>query len=79
MLITKAQSSTLLILVLLVLYVLECLGGEPRIERIESVDIDPRPLSDRGDTVKVTIRLLPKGQKDPLVLVVPFEFETTIP
>jgi phage baseplate assembly protein W len=60
---------------LLKLYVLEALRQEPRLERIERVDV--RAAAGRQDRDKVEIQILARARRlpGPLSLVVPFSFE----
>jgi phage baseplate assembly protein W len=64
---------------LLKLYVLEALRQEPRLERIDRIDV--RPAAGRGDRDKVDVEIVVRARRlpGPLSLVVPFSFEGPLP
>jgi phage baseplate assembly protein W len=64
---------------LLKLYVLEALRQEPRLERIDRVDV--RPAQGRQDRDKVEVEIVVRARHlpNPLSLVVPFSFEGPLP
>ena len=63
---------------LLKLYVLECLRQEPRLEAIASLEVRPVEGRERRGEVQVHASLIVKDHPDPLNLVIPFSFETTL-
>jgi phage baseplate assembly protein W len=64
---------------LLKLYVLEALRQEPRLERIDRVDVRPAPGREDRDKVDVEIVVQARRLPGPLSLVVPFSFEGPLP
>jgi phage baseplate assembly protein W len=64
---------------LLKLYVLEALRQEPRLERIDRVDVRPAPGREDRDKVDVEIVVRARRLPGPLSLVVPFSFEGPLP
>lgn len=60
------------------LYILECLRQEPRLEKIERIDVRPGQGRQNRDKVEVELKLRAKGVPDPLILVVPFSFEGSL-
>jgi phage baseplate assembly protein W len=60
---------------LIKLYILECLGQEPRLESIEKIDVRPGVRRENRDKVDITITVKIKNVPDPLSFVVPFSFE----
>ena len=59
---------------LIKLYVLECLREEPRLEQITEIIVQPGQGSANRDKVDIKITAKPKGESDPLNLVIPFSF-----
>jgi phage baseplate assembly protein W len=64
---------------LLKLYVLEALCQEPRLERIDRVDVRQAPGREDRDKVVVEIVARARRLPGPLSLVVPFSFEGPLP
>jgi phage baseplate assembly protein W len=64
---------------LLKLYVLEALRQEPRLERVDRVDVRPAPGREDRDKVDVEVVVLARRLPGPLSLVVPFSFEGPLP
>jgi len=56
------------------LYVLECLRHEPRLERIDSIDVSLPPGKQNRDQVNIVIQATVRGESVPFNLVVPFSF-----
>jgi phage baseplate assembly protein W len=63
---------------LIKLYVLECLRQEPRLEKIEKIEVEQPEGKENRDVVKIQIRAKVKDDATPINLVVPFFFEGPI-
>lgn len=63
---------------LIKLYVLECLRQEPRLEKIEKVEVSKWEGRENRGKVKIYISVKMKDISDPINLVVPFLFEGPI-
>jgi phage baseplate assembly protein W len=63
---------------LIKLYVLECLRQEPRLEKIEKVEVAQTEGKENRDKVEVRIKATVKDSPTPISLVVPFMLEGSI-
>ena len=57
------------------LFMLECLRQEPRLEKIQQIDVKPGEGRENRDKVDINITVKIKEMPDPLNLVIPFSFE----